>query len=433
MRGKGEYSVSLYEFGPDGFYQWLNDKGFGNLCSQSEQAIRLLIKDYPGYDNEQTDVKSITHILEYEKLINALAIEDFMNYIEWALGEIKEKYDFQYVPGLEELICTPEEIRYQLSLAFSSKKILPSLDFSMLLKNALEAIDAVCNALTEFGPATCNIYRSNLQEKIHEGIDKAFLYAENLVDLLLEFLVLTAEHYNIINLSDKERLLFLKPDDRPDCGKKQQSLWDIYVKLMQNGCDNTLDKRLFDIYAISCPPCLDEKKKKKKDSAILVQSGSLGLIIDKLRKQRNKARHAQLKGDCTVPTSYRDTAFEVKKLLEEAWDIIFSNPFPAVMRMVGYSNNYYDKFEAYFISKDAKTITIRFMDSGKRIKSNPPDCLVFTEEEPEFFIYPRPYLGQMAIVDPLAVKRLNPAYDVQPVHIKLKDIDDFYEPPHAVV
>lgn len=173
MRGKDEYSVILYEFGLDKFYQWLNDEGFGSLCCQSERAIKLLIKDYPGYDNEQTYVKSITHILEYEKLINALNIEDFMNYIEWALGEIEEKYDFPYPPGLEELVCTPEEIRHQLSQAFSSKKTLPSLDFSMLLKNALEAIDAVCDALTEFGPATCNIYRNNLQNKIHEGDRKS--------------------------------------------------------------------------------------------------------------------------------------------------------------------------------------------------------------------------------------------------------------------
>ena len=29
MRGKDEYSVILYEFGLDKFYQWLNDEGFG--------------------------------------------------------------------------------------------------------------------------------------------------------------------------------------------------------------------------------------------------------------------------------------------------------------------------------------------------------------------------------------------------------------------
>lgn len=430
MRGKDEYPVSLYEFGPNRFYQWLNNEGFGNLSCQSKQAIKLLIKDYPQYEYEQTDIKSITHILEYEKLINALTIDDFMNYLEWALNNVS---GFPYTPGIEELMCTPEEIRHQLSLAFSSKRILPSWDFFMLVKNALEAIDAVCNALTEFGPATCTIYQDNLQNKIHEGIDKAFLYAENFVDLLLEFLVLAAEQNDIINESEKEKLLFLNPDDKPDWGKKQLSLWDIYVKLMQNDCDNKLDRKLSDVYAISCPPCLDKEKKKKKDPAVLVHPGPLGHIIDKLRDARNKARHAQLKGDCIVPTSYRDTAFEVKKLLEEAWDIISNNSFPAVMRMVGYSENYYGKFEAYFISKDAKTITFRFMNSGELIKNNPTDFLVFTEDEPEFFIYTRPQLGQLTIVDPIAVKRLSPAYEVQRVYLKLEDIDDFYEPPHAVV
>ena len=428
MRGKDEYSVILYEFGLDKFYQWLNDEGFGSLCCQSERAIKLLIKDYPGYDNEQTYVKSITHILEYEKLINALNIEDFMNYIEWALGEIEEKYDFPYPPGLEELVCTPEEIRHQLSQAFSSKKTLPSLDFSMLLKNALEAIDAVCDALTEFGPATCNIYRNNLQNKIHEGIDKAFLYAENFVDLLLEFLVLTAEHCDIINQSDKEKLLFLTKKNREsNWGDKQKSIRKVcQVCIVEHDKDNKLEQ-LSSICRIAHPPL--PYKNNNNDSDI----GPLGDIIDKLRNMRNKARHAQLKGDCTVTTTYRDVAYEVKKLLQEAWDIISNKPFPAVMRMVGYSYNYYDKFEAYFISKDAKTITVRFIDSGKLIKSKPFDFLVFTEGEPEFFIYPPPKLGQMAIIDPLAVNRLHPAYDVQPVHIKLEDIDDFYEPPYAVV
>ncbi|MFY9139820.1 MAG: hypothetical protein WAO30_03515, partial [Thermacetogeniaceae bacterium] len=85
MLGKDEYRVSLYEFSPYKFYQWLNDEGFDNLSYQSEQAIRLLIRDYPGYNNEKVDLKSIINILEFEKLLNALTIDDFMNYLEWVL------------------------------------------------------------------------------------------------------------------------------------------------------------------------------------------------------------------------------------------------------------------------------------------------------------------------------------------------------------
>ena len=386
MRGKDEYSVILYEFGLDKFYQWLNDEGFGSLCCQSERAIKLLIKDYPGYDNEQTYVKSITHILEYEKLINALNIEDFMNYIEWALGEIEEKYDFPYPPGLEELVCTPEEIRHQLSQAFSSKKTLPSLDFSMLLKNALEAIDAVCDALTEFGPATCNIYRNNLQNKIHEGIDKAFLYAENFVDLLLEFLVLTAEHCDIINQSDKEKLLFLTKKNREsNWGDKQKSIRKVcQVCIVEHDKDNKLEQ-LSSICRIAHPPL--PYKNNNNDSDI----GPLGDIIDKLRNMRNSP--AQLKGivQCHILPG---CCFEVKTSSGSLGHYI-KQTISAVMRMVGYSYNYYDKFEAH-ISKDAKTITVRFIDSGNLLRVNHLISWFLLKESLVLYIHSK--LGQMAIL-----------------------------------
>lgn len=428
MLGKDEYRVSLYEFSPYKFYQWLNDEGFDNLSYQSEQAIRLLIRDYPGYNNEKVDLKSIINILEFEKLLNALTIDDFMNYLEWVLYNIP---GLPYTPSIEELMCTPDELRHRLLIAFSSKRILPSMDYSTLLRNALEAIDAVCNALREYGPATCSFYQVNLRKSIHEGMDKIFLYAENFVALLLEFLVLTAEQNNIINELEKEELLFLKRDYKSDWGEKQQSIWDICVKVMQNDCVDDLDKELYDVYAISCPPCL--AKKKKKALTNIVNPGPLGIIIDKLRKQRNEARHTQLQGDYTIPESYQDIAFKEKELLEETWEIISNYSFPMVMRMVGYSENYYGKFEAYYISKDAKTITIRFINRGELIRTSPTDFLVFTEDEPEFFVYPRPQLGQLTIVDPIVVKRLFPAYEVQTVYLKLDSVDDFNKSTYAVV
>ena len=57
---------------------------------------------------------------------------------------------------------------------------------------------------------------------------------------------------------------------------------------MQNDCVDDLDKELYDVYAISCPSCL---AKKEKALTNIVNPGPLGIIIDKLRKQRNEARH----------------------------------------------------------------------------------------------------------------------------------------------
>ena len=102
------------------------------------------------------------------------------------------------------------------------------MDYSILLRNALEAIDAVCNALREYVLLSMFFYQVNLRKSIHEGMDKVFLYAENFVALLSEFLVLTAEQNNIINELEKEELLFLN-GIISQIGERNNNLSGIFV------------------------------------------------------------------------------------------------------------------------------------------------------------------------------------------------------------
>jgi hypothetical protein len=172
----------LLRWGPPALYQWLFDKWDNPDClsEESKSAIRMLCGHQDAGDKEL--LRRLATAFEYEQLVLALRLEDFGSFVNWIISDISP------VLSYTDLQYSLSEFRLFLARSFQRSGLYPAQGFVSLLQEGIDAAAKAKERLAEVDPAVNSLSRQRAVESVHDGMDRALICAERLMELILEFL-----------------------------------------------------------------------------------------------------------------------------------------------------------------------------------------------------------------------------------------------------
>ena len=440
--------IPLQIFGPQTFYQWLFQQ-WEDLDSGSQDALRQLFAHQQGIPpldlgtlpqsrptwGEAQWINWVT-ALEYERALTALTDGDFIQFVEWALDINKSKAPWPYgweqpvaPPGLDDLVISHQELREQLLLTFSREQIWPQQGPYLLIREALGAARQAVETLTLAGPNVSLLKRRDAARLVHDGVDRALLCAERVLDLLIEFfalLLLNQEGPLSPSLEEAEDWLVaagvkaLQDGKRPPWHKKQKILSNEIGKHFEGnselGVPEGLETVWEDLYALAVACRMEQDDQGKWQP-----TGDLMRIFDALRDHRNAVRHAPYPplGGHQVPANYAKAALPIYELLlrlerltsqlgrrhyaetEEAIQI------PQIVKILKQSGDCYGGVSFTLALETGFLIEAQYvhMADAALLAKHAEESLALSQEEYEFFLFPPSGSEQQVLVNPLLLRR----------------------------
>lgn len=418
-----EFKVPLQIFGPQALCQWLFHE-WDSLESASKKALGLLhtqLAKLGGVINGG-QLAQLSTALEYERALTALADEDFRRFIEWALdsGPWPEGWSRPKIPlGLDDLDVEHQELRQLLILTFARERIWPRQGFRSLLQEAVDAAGRARNALGFAAPNIFSLKRYEAIRHVHDGLDRALLWAEQFLDLLLEFLALLVSHLGWASSEEVAKWIAavgLK-GKRPEQWSRKQYILGVEIGTkfwedLEAGIFRVAPNRWEFLWENVCRLIKLVKYEKYEDEKQWrwYPSGDLAIILDRLREYRNFVRHSifTLQESQGIPEAYIDVASKVCEDLQKLWRMVNEDTvIPQTAKILRYSIDCYGGIEFTLGLETQRIVIARYiheMDSNILAKGA-KDSPALAQVEYEFFLFPSPKPEEHMLISPLLLRR----------------------------
>gem|GEM_PF-5687014 len=363
---------------------------------------------------------SVNHLLitlEYTKALQALSLNDFENFIDWAL-EQPYPIGWQKPPiaidhrGLD---ISSSALQQLLTIRYDPNRLWPWHGFRPLLNEAKQAICQADELLPLAESSVHYVQRIRASQQVHDGLDRSLLCIERFLELIFEFFAKVAFYYGTANEDDLKA--WGDELSEADWNKKQQRLQTVFKRFEGIQPDDTGFRSICDDLLALVQDFRDKKP---------VQEGYR--LLDELRCHRNHIRHTKytLHEGRGVPLTYQieipNIRLKIQSLLD-GYDMFL----PQIAKIISYSQDYTGCFELNLALENQRIIGLRYSneDEVRELSSINPSLLssqlIFCQKEYEFFLFPpvedgnnltanRLLLSRIEIKDPYGTVGVKPEY-----------------------